>query len=121
MLDRIILENRELSNPVKFFNDLTKPIRKILEKALEDKELTEQECTKLFDASPKDSKGIYKLAQYFQKEANGSQVSFVVNRNINFTNIMKFRRFIKICKFWGSSMSDLEETWVRMKLRRSWR
>ena len=119
MLDRIILENRELSNPAKFFNDLTKPIRKILEKALEDKELTEQECTKLFDASPKDSKGIYKLAQYFQKEANGSQVSFVVNRNINFTNICymgcKFCGFAKRVEDKGAEWLSIEQIVQRAK------
>lgn len=62
-------------------------VRAILEKVLSGGEVTEPEGVILFQAQGADLPAIYAAADEMRRRANGDQVSFVVNRNINFTNI----------------------------------
>lgn len=63
------------------------PIRHILNRALLDHEVSEAESITLFRAKGEDKDAIYATADALRQRVNGDRVSFVVNRNINFTNI----------------------------------
>ncbi|MFI0395240.1 5-amino-6-(D-ribitylamino)uracil--L-tyrosine 4-hydroxyphenyl transferase CofH [Paracoccus jiaweipingae] len=62
-------------------------IRRILDRALEGRPITEAEGRALFAAQGADLPAIYAVADRLRARANGDRVGFVVNRNINFTNI----------------------------------
>lgn len=62
-------------------------VRRILENALDGHEVTRDEGETLFAAVGDDIAAICAVADQLRREANGDRVSFVVNRNINFTNI----------------------------------
>ncbi|MCZ4262374.1 5-amino-6-(D-ribitylamino)uracil--L-tyrosine 4-hydroxyphenyl transferase CofH [Limimaricola sp. G21655-S1] len=72
------------------------PIRAILEKALSGGEVSTEEGVALFRAEGTDIDAVYRTADTLRRRANGDRVSFVVNRNINFTNICYMG-----CKFCG--------------------
>ncbi|KJZ22116.1 5-amino-6-(D-ribitylamino)uracil--L-tyrosine 4-hydroxyphenyl transferase CofH [Tritonibacter mobilis] len=63
------------------------PIRQILDKALSGGEVSEAEGVSLFKTSGADAEAVYCTANELRRRTNGDHVSFVVNRNINFTNI----------------------------------
>ena len=64
-----------------------RPVRCILNGALLGREVSEAEGEVLFSARGDDAEAIYAVADTFRRQVNGDRVSFVVNRNINFTNI----------------------------------
>jgi len=59
----------------------------ILERALEERELHSAEAARLLDAEGADFHALLRAADWARERDNGGDVSFVVNRNINFTNI----------------------------------
>ncbi|MCV6594074.1 MAG: 5-amino-6-(D-ribitylamino)uracil--L-tyrosine 4-hydroxyphenyl transferase CofH [Silicimonas sp.] len=67
------------------------PIKRILNRALLGREITEAEGRALFETTGPDAaldrEAIYATADVLRARAKGDRVSFVVNRNINFTNI----------------------------------
>lgn len=63
------------------------PVRTILEAALAAREVSCAEGEVLFAAGPSDVPAILAVADVLRAQANGDRVSFVVNRNINFTNV----------------------------------
>jgi len=63
------------------------PIRQILDKALSGGEVSEAEGVSHFKTSGADAEAVYRTANELRRRTNGDHVSFVVNRNINFTNI----------------------------------
>ncbi len=65
----------------------TRPVRSILDSALCGNEVSLDEGETLFAATGADIAAICAVADHMRAEANGDRVSFVVNRNINFTNI----------------------------------
>lgn len=69
-------------------------VAKILDRALSDKEITADEGTKLYGASDTDLHLIGMVADEIRRRRVGDEVSYVVNRNINFTNVC-----IKQCGF----------------------
>ncbi len=103
---------KQVSKEFSFLNGATKPIRKILDRSLDGKELTEKECLTLFEANPIDAEEIYKLAAFFQERANGNNTSFVINRNINFTNICYMG-----CRFCGFAkrLEDKNAEWLSIE------
>nr|WP_321463581.1 5-amino-6-(D-ribitylamino)uracil--L-tyrosine 4-hydroxyphenyl transferase CofH [uncultured Cohaesibacter sp.] len=79
---------------------LSLPVGAVLDKALEGREISQDEAVLLFKAeSEADKQAIYKTADLLRQKANGDLVTFTVNRNINFTNICymgcKFCNFAK--------------------------
>ncbi|MEM7059057.1 MAG: 5-amino-6-(D-ribitylamino)uracil--L-tyrosine 4-hydroxyphenyl transferase CofH [Pseudomonadota bacterium] len=62
-------------------------VGRILERALSGLEVTEAEAVHLFRAEGPDKDAIYAVADDLRRQVNDNRVSFVVNRNINFTNI----------------------------------
>ncbi|SFR12390.1 5-amino-6-(D-ribitylamino)uracil--L-tyrosine 4-hydroxyphenyl transferase CofH [Poseidonocella sedimentorum] len=65
----------------------TAPVRRILNRALAGREVREDEGVTLFRTRGADAEAVYATADTLRWRANGDRVSFVVNRNINFTNI----------------------------------
>jgi FO synthase len=65
----------------------TVPIRNALARALEKKELTPEEGLLLYTSDGDDLRATVKCADIARAEDVGNEVTYVVNRNINFTNI----------------------------------
>src|SRR5579863_2856598 len=65
----------------------TAPVRNALVRALEKKELTPEEGLLLYTAQGDDLRATVKCADIARADDVGNEVTYVVNRNINFTNI----------------------------------
>ncbi len=63
------------------------PVRDVLERALEGRELTREDAVVLLGAQGRDLQVLCSIADLARAEDVGDEVSYVVNRNINFTNI----------------------------------
>src|SRR5246500_5732492 len=84
----------------------TPPVRTALEKALEAQDggvLTREECRSLARAEGDDLLGVLTAADALRRELVGNLVTYVVNRNINFTNVC----FVG-CKFCAFSRGPRE-------------
>jgi FO synthase len=62
-------------------------VRAALTRSLERKELTAEEGLKIYTAEGDDLRAVVKCADLARAEDAGNEVTYVVNRNINFTNI----------------------------------
>ena len=62
-------------------------VTKILDRVAEGREVSQAEATVLYGAKGADLKAICNVADGLRRKVNGDRVGFVVNRNINFTNI----------------------------------
>ncbi len=76
----------------------------ILEKATAQQPLSELEIERLFKTRGKELKAVIQCADAIRHEVNGDEVSYVVNRNINYTNICYFK-----CQFCAFSKGKLSE------------
>ena len=63
---------------------------RVINKALDGKRLTETEIADLFDARGADEALVRQAADELRRAVNGDTVTYVVNRNINYTNICYF-------------------------------
>ena len=79
------------------------PIYKTLQNAI-DRDLSESEITGLFSARGRDFDAVVEFADELRKRVNGDVVTYVVNRNINYTNICYFK-----CQFCAFSKGKLAE------------
>lgn len=79
-------------------------ISETLNRALEEKEITVVEAARLFDAKGLEFHLIGIVADELRKRKNGEIVTYVINRNINFTNVC-----IKQCGFCAFSRDFREE------------
>ena len=88
-------------------------VNEILEKALNGEEVERLEGARLFNAEHEDKEKLFSVANTLRERANGDRVSFIVNRNINFTNICymgcKFCGFAKRLEDKGSEWLSLEK------------
>ena len=76
----------------------------ILDKARDGTRLAEDEVVRLFQARGEDFSAVVSAADTMRQRTNGDTVSFVVNRNINYTNICYFK-----CQFCAFSKGKLSE------------
>jgi len=74
--------------------EVSREVRDILERALEDDELSVADGITLSDARGTDLHALCLVADELRRRQVGDSVTYVVNRNINFTNVC-----IKNCKF----------------------
>ncbi|MFQ5573281.1 MAG: radical SAM protein, partial [Nitrosopumilaceae archaeon] len=79
-------------------------ISETLNRALSDKEVSEKEAVRLYDAKGIGFHLIGMVANELRKRRVGNVVTYVVNRNINFTNVC-----IKRCGFCAFSRDFREE------------
>ncbi len=76
----------------------------IIERAATGADLAEHEVTRLFEARGDDFSAVVQAANGVRRSVNGDTVTFVVNRNINYTNICYFK-----CQFCAFSKGKLSE------------
>jgi FO synthase len=79
-------------------------VREIIARSREGQKLDEREIVRLFQARGEDFAAICQAADELRQKVNGDVVSYVVNRNINYTNICYFR-----CQFCAFSKGKLSE------------
>ena len=86
------------------FSSVTPQIGSILDRALAGEDVTVDEAAQLFDASGSDLLVIAAVADQLRRNSVGDRVTYVVNRNINFTNVC-----VKACGFCAFSRGHLAE------------
>ena len=79
-------------------------IEAIIDKALSGQQLMETEIVRLFQARGDEFAAVCQAANELRQRVNGDVISYVVNRNINYTNICYFR-----CQFCAFSKGKLSE------------
>ena len=79
-------------------------ISSILSRAEDEENLTEAEIVRLIQARGDDFSAVVQAADQLRQKHNGDVVSYVVNRNINYTNICYFK-----CQFCAFSKGKLAE------------
>ena len=80
------------------------PLRPLLDRAAASETLAEAEIVRLFAARGADFVAVCEAADRLRARVSGDQVGYVVNRNINYTNVCYFR-----CKFCAFSKGKLSE------------
>ncbi len=71
----------------KFFSFLDPIVASILDKALDEKEISMKEALELFKTKSIDFQALVLVADWLRKRRVGDVVTYVCNRNINFTNV----------------------------------
>ncbi len=79
-------------------------ISHLIDKATHGKTLSEKEIVQLFSARGSDFQSVCSAANELRAEVNGDTVTYVVNRNINYTNICYFG-----CRFCAFSKGQVSE------------
>ena len=82
----------------------TSTTRALCEKAARGDGLDEAEIAELFSARGDDLVAVVRAADALRREVNGDDVTYVVNRNINYTNVCYFK-----CRFCAFSKGKLSE------------
>lgn len=98
----------------------------ILERARAGERLQENEVVRLFQARGDDFSAVCQAADALRREVNGDTVGYVVNRNINYTNICYFK--CQFCAFSKGKLSenlrgkpyDLDPAEIRRRVREAW-
>jgi FO synthase len=97
--------------PAEYIPQITGPaahlqskVERLLAQAKSPAGFSEEEVTQLFEARGDDFSAICRAADQLRREVNGDKVTYVVNRNINYTNICYFR-----CQFCAFSKGKLSE------------
>ena len=69
----------------------------MLDRVLEGAPLDEARIVRLFEARGGEARAVCEAADRLRRERNGDAVSYVVNRNINYTNVCYFK--CRFCAF----------------------
>ncbi|MDC0003461.1 5-amino-6-(D-ribitylamino)uracil--L-tyrosine 4-hydroxyphenyl transferase CofH [Porticoccaceae bacterium] len=90
------------------FSQVTKKTATLLDKALSGRELSVAEGTHLLATEGHDLNAVQQVAHHFRLSAHGRKTSFVVTRNINFTNVCHMGcRFCNFAKPKDSAEAEL--------------
>jgi FO synthase len=79
-------------------------VRDIVQHCREGQDLGEAQITRLFNARGNDFSHVVHAANALRAQENGDAVSYVVNRNINYTNVCYFK--CQFCAFSKGKMSE---------------
>jgi FO synthase len=79
-------------------------VREIVARCRNEGELNEADITRLFNSRGDDFAYVVRQADQLRRQVNGDTVSYVVNRNINYTNVCYFK-----CQFCAFSKGKLSE------------
>ena len=82
----------------------SRQIAAILDRAVAGSELSETEIVRLFQARGEEFAAVCASADALRRQTSGEVVSYVVTRNINYTNICSFK--CQFCAFSKGKMSD---------------
>lgn len=97
-------------------------IDSVLSRALDGAEVTEAQACLLFGARGRDKEAVCAVADELRERTNADRVSFVVNRNINFTNVCymgcRFCGFAKRKEERGAQWLELDE--IVARAREAW-
>jgi FO synthase subunit 2 len=97
-----------MTDSVESLDGLLRParsaVRVLLERALEDRALSWRDVVPLFRASGSDLVALSATANELRRRQAGDTVTYVVNRNVNFTNVCT-----KACKFCAFSRTHRSE------------
>jgi len=122
-----------LSPPPEILQQLATPatavapdLAAIVAKAEAGNRLDEQEVVRLFAARGSEFSYVCRAADRIRHEVNGDRVSYVVNRNINYTNVCYFK--CSFCSFSKGKMSadlrgrpyDLAPEEIERRVREAW-
>ncbi len=88
----------------RLLSSVTPTIGRILDRAISGADITLEEASQLFDAEGSDLLAITAAADYLRAQTVGDVVTYVINRNINFTNVC-----VKACGFCAFSRGHLAE------------
>ncbi len=88
----------------RLLSTLTPAMSRILDRALSNHKIAVDEATQLFDAEGSDLLAMTAAADYLRSQTIGDVVTYVINRNINFTNVC-----VKACGFCAFSRGHLAE------------
>ncbi|MEM8789125.1 MAG: 5-amino-6-(D-ribitylamino)uracil--L-tyrosine 4-hydroxyphenyl transferase CofH [Pseudomonadota bacterium] len=98
------------------------PVRAILDRALAGRRISEAQAVTLFEAQGADAAALFAAADTLRARANGDRVGFVVNRNINFTNVCymgcRFCGFARRAQDAGAEWLSLEQ--ITARAREAW-
>jgi FO synthase len=105
---------------------ISSPVAKTLDRALAGKTLGEAEIAALFTARGDDFSAVCRAADDLRQARCGDEVTYIVNRNINYTNICTYG--CKFCAFSKGRLSanmrdkpyDLELEEVAERTRQAW-
>ena len=101
-------------------------IRTAVARAAQGDALTEAELVRLFEARGDDFSYVCQAADTLRAQTVGNRVTYVVNRNINYTNVCYYK--CQFCAFSKGKMSenlrgapyDLELTEIQRRVREAW-
>jgi len=93
---------REASD--RLLGSIDREVARILDKALQGEDISVDEATTLFEARGPELNAIVLAADDLRRRSMGDVVTYVINRNINFTNVC-----IKHCGFCAFSRNHREE------------
>ena len=101
-------------------------LQPILDRASAGEELSEDDIVRLFAARGADARLVCEAADALRAKVSGDTVGYVVNRNVNYTNICSFR--CKFCAFSKGKLSDnlrgrpydLDVDEIRRRSREAW-
>ncbi len=105
---------------------VTGQLRRMLDQAQAGRRLAAADIAQLFSARGDDCAAILQAADALRQDRCGDQVSYVVNRNINYTNVCGYR--CRFCAFSKGRMSenlrgrpyDLEPGEIARRVREAW-
>ena len=122
----IELPSFDLSLLKKFPRDISADVRQIVTRASGGERLTGKDIVRLFQARGDDFAFITQSANSLREAVNGKRVGYVVNRNINYTNICYFK--CRFCAFSKGKLSenlrgrpyDLSREEIQRRVREAW-
>ncbi len=102
------------------------PLATVLDRALAGGTLSETEIVRLFAARGPDFDAVCRAADELRQRVNGDEVSYVVTRNINYTNVCYFR--CQFCAFSKGKLSenlrgrpyDLDMSEIQRRVKEAW-
>ena len=100
------------TDQAEIFMGVSKDIRLILENSLSDMRPSSDDIERLFLTTGKEKKAVLQVADWLRERIHGDNVSFVINRNINFTNVCYMG-----CKFCGFAkrLDEAGAEWISVE------
>ena len=101
-------------------------LARILDRVREGARLDEAEVTRLFEARGGEARAVCEAADALRRERSGDTVTYVVNRNVNYTNVCYFK--CRFCAFSKGRLSanlrgrpyDLDLAEIARRTREAW-
>ena len=100
------------TDQAEIFMGVSKDIRLILENSLSDRRPSSNDIERLFLTTGKEKKAVLQVADWLRERIHADNVSFVINRNINFTNVCYMG-----CKFCGFAkrLDEAGAEWISVE------